>query len=255
MSLLRLELIGDFKLLDANGQPVEISARKGRALLAIVALSPSGSVSRQRLANLLWGDRADEQARGSLRQTLSSLRRDLAAIDAHLLSSDDENVAIDLKRISSDIADFRRLALSDDLADLRTAMRLWRGDPLANIAVHASELQEWIGEQRSQLHAAYVEVLERLWELESQPNRVMVAKELVAREPLKEAAHRMLMQAYAEAGENGLALQHYAACRELLKRELGIVPGVQIEELRQKIREGAVSAPFKHLKVRPKRHE
>src|SRR5262245_32206438 len=109
MSLLRLQLIGDLKLVDAAGQPVQISAGKGGALLAMVVLSSSGSCSRQRLADLLCGGRAGEQARRSLRQTLASLRRDLSAIDAQLLSSDAETVAIDLRRSISDVADFRRL--------------------------------------------------------------------------------------------------------------------------------------------------
>src|SRR5262249_16408876 len=112
----------------------------------------------------------------------------------------------------------------------------------------ASEFQEWIGEQRLQLHATYVAVLERLWGLESQPNRLTVAKKLVAQEPLKEAAHRMLMQAYAEAGEKGLAPRHYAACSGVVKREVGKTGGGQIEEVGGRIRDGVVSAPLKHLR-------
>jgi TolB-like protein/DNA-binding SARP family transcriptional activator/Tfp pilus assembly protein PilF len=237
MTLLRLHLLGDFEMLDAAGQRVDISARKGRALLAVIALSPSGSVSRQRLANLLWGDRADEQARGSLRQTLSALRRDLAVVDSQVLSGDDATLRHDPAIVGTDVADFKRLALSDDLGDLRSASTLWRGELLADIAINVSEFDEWLSEQRSRLHSTAVELFERLWELESGQGRITVARTLTTLEPLRESAHRMLMQAFAEAGENGLALQHYAECRDLLKRELDIAPGAQIEELRRAILE------------------
>ena len=88
MTTVNLRLLGDFEALDGTGHLVDVSAKKSRALLAILALSPSGSMSRPRLANLMWSDRGDEQARSSLRQALASLRRDFAAIDAALLSAD-----------------------------------------------------------------------------------------------------------------------------------------------------------------------
>ena len=77
-SCMRLSLLGGFAALDPEGREIEISAKKGRALLAVVALSPAGSCSRARLANLLWSDRGDDQARGSLRQTLALLRKELS---------------------------------------------------------------------------------------------------------------------------------------------------------------------------------
>jgi DNA-binding SARP family transcriptional activator len=46
---------------------------KSLALLAFLVLEP-GSHSREELAALLWGEHPDEQARASLRQTLTHLR-------------------------------------------------------------------------------------------------------------------------------------------------------------------------------------
>lgn len=51
------------------------------------------------------------------------------------------------------------------------------------------------------------------------------------------------MQSYAEAGEDGLALQHYAACRTLLREELGIAPGAEIESLRLRLANGRDGEP------------
>ena len=66
---LRLHLLGDFEALDGAGLRLTVTSRKSRGLLAILASTPSGTVSRHRLSNILWGDRQDEQARANLRQT------------------------------------------------------------------------------------------------------------------------------------------------------------------------------------------
>ena len=77
MAVLKLQLLGGFKALNESGQEIVVSARKGRALLAVLAVAPSGSASREKLATLLWSDRGEDQARSSLRQTLTVLRKEL----------------------------------------------------------------------------------------------------------------------------------------------------------------------------------
>jgi len=49
-------------------------ARKTRGMVAFLALAPGGSATREKLAGLLWSDRQEEQARGSLRQSVTELR-------------------------------------------------------------------------------------------------------------------------------------------------------------------------------------
>src|SRR4051794_18937608 len=74
----RLSLLGDFSLFDPAGRPVTLASKKYRLLLAILALSPGKSASREALAGALWGEHSDEQAKSSLRQALAVLRKDLA---------------------------------------------------------------------------------------------------------------------------------------------------------------------------------
>jgi TolB-like protein len=79
--------------------------------------------------------------------------------------------------------------------------------------------------------------------MENGSARVRLARRLVEIEPLREFSHLALMQSYADAGEDGLALQHYSACRNLLKSELGIAPGRDIELLRQRLLERGPANP------------
>lgn len=68
-----------------DGEPVTLSNRKAQALLVYLALTGLPR-SREHLATLLWGDRMDEQARGSLRQALFALRK---AVGEGVLVGDD----------------------------------------------------------------------------------------------------------------------------------------------------------------------
>ena len=93
MPALTLSLLGGFRArLDERSLTL---SKKAQALLAHLALSPGHTQPRARLAGLLWGDRADEQARNSLRQTLFELRRVLGPGGERCLIADHERVALD----------------------------------------------------------------------------------------------------------------------------------------------------------------
>src|SRR5262249_55723418 len=64
-----------------------------------------------------------------------------------------------------------------------------------------------------------------------------VAHRLLALDPLREAAHRALMQIYAEQGQTTLALKQYQLCRDALQRELGVRPEAETERLYRSIQE------------------
>jgi len=74
----QLTLLGGFTYSGgAAGAPV--LGRKGRALLAYLALQSGRPQSRERLAALFWSRVAEPQARMNLRQTLSVVRREMKA--------------------------------------------------------------------------------------------------------------------------------------------------------------------------------
>ena len=236
MTCLKLGLLGVFEMRGAADRPIAVSAKKGRGLLAVLALSHS--VPREKLASLLWSERGDAQARSSLRQALASLRRDLGLAHESLIMAGDERISIDQTQAEIDVVAFQRLVGTEDAESLRQALTLYRGELLEDTMISDPAFEEWISEQRARLHDLAVAAIERLWAMESGPRRIDLAKRLVAIEPLKESAHLTLMRSYAEAGEDGLALQHYAACRNLLKAELGITPGEEIEALRLRLARG-----------------
>ncbi len=245
MTSLHLRILGDFEARNGTGRIIDIQARKSRALLGVLALSPSGSAPRERLANLLWSDSGDAQARSSLRQALVSLRKDFNGLAPSPVIVTDDRVALDLAWVEIDVVAFQRCATLDDLDALRRAVALRRGELLADANVRDPAFDEWLTAERQRLDQLALDALEKLWAKETGNARTDVARRLVALDPLREASHRALMQSLAESGETALALQQYAVCRDLLKAELEVAPGAETEELRQRIAAGgaARSAP------------
>ena len=62
MSQLKLKLLGQMECYSASGELLNLSTRKSEVLLAYLALAPGIRHSRDRLINLLWSDRGEDQA-------------------------------------------------------------------------------------------------------------------------------------------------------------------------------------------------
>jgi DNA-binding SARP family transcriptional activator len=67
MAALHISLFGGFEARHESGETLPLKGRKTQALLAILALDPGTAQSRDKLIALLWSDRGESQARGSLR--------------------------------------------------------------------------------------------------------------------------------------------------------------------------------------------
>ena len=72
--MLSFFLLGPMWIQNAGGD-VRLVGRKTQALLAYLASRLDTNVPRETLVGLFWGDRGEDQARASLRQPLSSIRK------------------------------------------------------------------------------------------------------------------------------------------------------------------------------------
>ena len=93
--MLRLTLFGMFRATDERGREIPITSRKGRALLAYLALPPGKARSREAAMALLWSDRGEAQARASLRQALSGLRKALGQDLYEALTIDEDSLKLE----------------------------------------------------------------------------------------------------------------------------------------------------------------
>ena len=82
-----------------------------QALLAYFGIKPSQRISREKIAALLWSSTGPDQARQSLRQTLSTLRKELSNVsrDAKILVEEGDLLGLDETLVDCDVAKFESL--------------------------------------------------------------------------------------------------------------------------------------------------
>ncbi len=224
MAAIRLALLGTFGA-SCDGRPLALPTRKAEALLAFLACRPGGAHQRDRLTALLWGDRADAQARHSLSQTLLSLRRALGD-RSEMLVAERDSVALAEGAAEIDVMQFRRHATDQDAAALRAALALYRGPLLDGFGLRAAGFEEWLAEERSQLHALAIDAALRLADCSAGDDAAAAGalNRALALDPLSEEVHRRLMRLSLERGAYNEAIRQYRRCVELLRRELDTAP-------------------------------
>ena len=246
MSKLELILLGRFECLLPSGQRVTLAMRKAEALLAFLALAPGLRHPRERLVNLLWSDRGEEQARNSLRQCLSAIRKSLGEAADLALQIDRTTVCLNGELVEVDAHEFERLAALGDYESLVTAADLYQGEFLEGISIRDAASQEWLESERSRFKRQFVEILHNLAETQLVShdfgNAIRSAERLVEQDPLGEAGWRLLMQAYSDNGQRGHALQAFKRCAQTLRSELEIDPEAATTGLRERIASGGAGA-------------
>jgi DNA-binding SARP family transcriptional activator len=241
MSALRLELLGDLQIRSGSGALINVSARKSQAMLAYLAMRPGQLVSRDKMAGLLWSSTATEQARQSLRQTLSSLRKELSTIspDRKILLEEGDFLGLDTTAVEVDTVEFEALIADGSVDALANATCLYRGDLLDGFELDEEKFDQWLVAERDRFHRLAVRTHTNLVELHHRAANVdaaiATAHHALALDPLQEAMHRMLMRLYAEGGDYVNALQQYDACVKILRRELGIEPDGETKALEREI--------------------
>ncbi len=223
-----LRLLGNMSLIDPGGTPVEVPLRKGRALLAILALDAGRRHARERIAALLWGDRGDEQARRSLSQGLFALRRAFGDDADAVLAADAREIWLNPSALEIDVVALRTLAADIDTAAPEAASTLCGSDLLEDFVLKEAGFNDWLDEERQAVRRLQTELLaglaRRCLDDGDAEAAAMLADRLVGIDPLDEAAQRLLMRAHAGAGRRSAALAAYRACMEVLERELGVEP-------------------------------
>lgn len=235
MAPVRLDLLGGFQLSTPGGNPIPLTARKACAVLAYLALARGKPQSRDKLAALLWPDSPAEQARTSLRQALTAVRKSLDGSPVVLADAD----RVALHGVEVDVATFEEQARIGTPPALEVAAALYRGELLEGFDAAAPGFDHWLAVERERLRAAALSVLEALlahYEAAGELDRAVgFATRLLALDGLQEGVHRTLMRLYDRQGRQALALKQYRLCRFALQRELGVNPEPATEALHRAI--------------------
>lgn len=248
-----LTLLGGLDLRSGDGKELALTTRKDRLLLAYLGLNAGRALARDRLAGLLWGDRAETQARDSLRQSLAAIRQAFRQVGLDPVVSDRDTVTFDPKGIDIDAVAFERRA--GDARARSEAASLYRGALLEGIDGVTPEFEAWLGPERERLASIAVRLVEQIAQSEAPSEQAIgLARQLLARDRLCEPVYRALMRLHLAGGERAAALKLYAACRNALRLELDATPDLQTETLYRDIlteRPAPALSPLEPAAVRP----
>jgi DNA-binding SARP family transcriptional activator len=234
-------ILGPLEVVD-DGRALRLGSRKQRALLALFVLHAGKVVSRDRLIDDLWHGAPPAAAETTLRAHISRLRSVLGA--SRLLSrppgyslvlAPEELDAARCERLLAEARGALARGGAAEAADgLRSALGLWRGSVLADVAyepfaqgeiARLEELRLAVLEERIEADLAVARHADLVGELEA----------LVAEHPLRERLRGQLMLALYRSGRQAEALERYGEARRVLTDELGLEPSRRLKDLQRAI--------------------
>lgn len=236
---MRFGVLGPLQLTD-SGREVGITAGRDRAVLAMLLLRPGQIVSTDDLIDAVWEDNPPVTARGQLQTCVSRLRR---ALPPGAILTHPAGYGIDVAADALDASVFARLVSrakgAPDARDLlQQALGLWRGAALSDIESRPVRHQAAVlNEQRATAIEDWINL-----ELADGRNHDLVAEltGLVERFPLRERLRAQLMLALYRSGRRADALAEFRRARDLLCDQVGVEPGVQLQDLHRQMLLGDV---------------
>lgn len=225
-----ISLLGGFECVYA-GIRIELPLGAQR-LLALLALH-DGGMHRAAAGERLWPDGTRRRAAANLR---SALWRGRQVGDGTFIDHMGPRlrlapvVTVDLHELVAEVRDI------PDQTCCSPAISDW------NAAVHGLSrelLPDWSGDwllvQRERWDQLRLHALEgmvrQLGAEERYTAALQTALAAIAIEPIRETAHRLLIEVHIAEGNDASALKHYQRYRRLLQCELGVTPSQQMDQL------------------------
>jgi len=255
---LTLCMMRPFSLEDSGGNAIRIANRKACGLLAYLALSGNFRESRERLAGVLWSERAEEQARGSLRQCVKQLREIFDPLGITVFDAGRTHVSLEPDRIDTDVWQVLKAAEGGAVQDLLLDRKRLSESLLAGFEDLDPAFRVWLLVQRQSLHDRLSRALEdALQAAAASSDREAVrrlSEALINLDPTDEEAARQLMRASAELGDVPAALRVYNALWDVLGDEYDMEPSDSTRDLVAAIKLGQVqpkSTPPARVESKP----
>ena len=238
---MEFRLLGGLEVWDGK-QQIPLGRGKQRAVLALLLLHANEVLATERLIDELWAEDPPDAARKALQVYVARLRKALGAdrirtqAPGYVLELDRDE--LDLDRFGGLVREAQELRAGGDDAraatNLREALALWRGPPLADFTyepfaqieiarleeLHMTALEDRIDSDLALGHGA-----DLVGELEA----------LSVEHPYRERLRGQLMLALYRAGRQADALAVYQETRTLLVDELGIEPSPALQRLERAI--------------------
>ncbi|MFG2530504.1 BTAD domain-containing putative transcriptional regulator [Streptomyces sp. NPDC048516] len=245
---LRFEVLGPVRAW-AGDRQLDLGSPRRSAVAAVLLLHANQVVARERLIQAVWGEPAPAYAVNQLQKYISGLRQALhpgrqpRTRSETVRWSDGGYVlsvppgGLDLETFTALVAQGRIARAEGDperfAARLHEALALWRGPVLANVS------SLYLDGERERLTEWHTTVTEERIEADLELGRhaevIAELTALVAEFPLRERLRARRMLALYRCGRQAEALAVYEETRRLLRDDLGVDPGSEIQKLHARI--------------------
>lgn len=232
---------------EGAGVPAVVPASSRMAVaLARLAVDSGKTVTRDQLADAMWGEHVPPTWQAALRNVVAELRAGLSHVDAEdCVQTVDGGYRLELPSGSSvDV-----LALEQERQAAADALRIGGHSAALRRARAALELtgepvlpgsqSEWVDGLRDRVAQAGEELAvvgaEAALELGEVADAERLARRAVHVAPGDEQGHRLLIRALAAGGSRGAALAAYERCRDVLARDFGTRPSEETERVRREL--------------------
>lgn len=228
-------------MLDGD-RSLALGGHQQRVVLAVLLLRRGEVVSRDRLIDELWGERAPASAVKTVQTYVSNLRKALG--NGLLLTRGHGYLLqlvpgqVDADRVEALVREGRDALETGDprraSERLREALALWR-DPAWVDFAYEPFAQAEIARLQEERVAALEDRIDADLALGRHTVLVGELEALVREHPLRERLQAQLMLALYRSGRQTEALERYRQARGALADELGIEPGRELQDLEQAI--------------------
>jgi TolB-like protein/DNA-binding SARP family transcriptional activator len=236
---LRLQIVGKFSA-SVDGSEIDLS-RKARALLGYMMLSSARQLPRTKFVGLLWSEKDDPLAKGSLRQSLSEIQRELKALGCTQFHADQLNVTLEIDQVACDAIEVVADAERGVVNPLLLARERVTDSILDDVESVDPAFSDWLAETRPVFHQRLIDALTKI--LPKENETVVAAAEEAAAKAIyrldceNERAVRVLIKAHAAAGNIGAALALYARLWRQLEDAYDIEPHKLTQNLIARLRQ------------------
>lgn len=247
MQTSRFEVLGQLRVFRDDVR-VAVGPPQQQAMLAVLLLRAGRAATVQEIIAGIWGEEPPDTALSSVRTYAWRWRRVLeeSRAEPQVLVSAGDGYRLVFRTQDLDVSQAEKLAATAFRAGedgepekgsdlLSQALDLWRGDALAGIPGPFAE------QQRSRLAELRCALWEEQVHLDLRLGRHALAipklRAFTDEHPLRERPYGLLMRALYAAGRQADALAVYDRVGRLLDDELGVAPGPELKDLRQRILE------------------
>ncbi len=218
-----------------NGAAIAITRSRERALFTYLVLHPRTAHSREKLAEMLWPDRASERLARNFNNVLYRLQ---TALGAGWLEVNSKAIALKQREdLFVDAWAFEQLSAANDPNSLENAINLYAADANTGDAMLLPEAYEddWLLPLREQFHEQFLNALLTLAASHEQFAQHEAAlktyRRLIQMDALREEATTGAMRALAHLNRVPEALSAYEQLEAAMQTELRAKPSAAAQAL------------------------